>query len=199
MRDVCAAVVVAGMALGMGMAAGPAYGAVLEQSSGEVPGAVPGLTVVLPGFGVHSVDLSGLMASQAQGNAGNEVIKLAVPDGSRVVGIGWDLNLSIVSPGVLSDILIGVVDMGGDGVRVRPAEGSNFPGTLTFASATQTVDRGGLAFDSGSMVFVEVYLDFPGAAGLLMTQSTLWVEIVPAPGGVALLGAGVLLLNRRRR
>lgn len=178
---------------------GAAHGAMIEQAVGQSPGATPLTTLGPLGAGTHLIDLSGLTASQAQANASNSVIELALDPNARIVGVGWSLNLSMPSPGVLSDLLVGVVNQDGDGVRLRPAEGVNAPGTLVFDSpSTPTVDLGALAFDA-DRAFVELYTSFPGVTGEFLTRSVVWVEveIIPAPGSAVLL-AGVLAVRRRR-
>ncbi|KAA0212436.1 MAG: PEP-CTERM sorting domain-containing protein [Leptolyngbya sp. PLA3] len=130
-----------------------------------------------------------------------------------VFGIGWDVEISTMSPSYLSDAALlhdDYASMGDAAAFVlTPGVANPFPGTATYSSGGMvdlTVDVGlpNLVLDTGVLYleFFEWYDDFasltdaywsPGLARLYYSVS------VPAPGAVALIGLGGLTLARRRR
>lgn len=186
-------------ALGAGVVLGPAHAALIDSTLGASPTATPIVTLDLPAAGIYAIDLSDLTSNAVQGDGSNVVIQLNTFAGARVVGVGWDVTLSVPSPGVLSDSLIGVVDGAGDGVVLNPGEGVSFPGSLSFASSPMIQPLGAMAFDAPGAVLVELHQAFGGPTASYLDESTLYIQIVPTPGAAATLGLGGLLAARRRR
>lgn len=56
-----------------------------------------------------------------------------------------------------------------------------------------------MAFDANAFGEYDVKLSFRDSVGAMLAESAIVVEVVPAPGSMALLGLGSLIATRRRR
>ncbi|MEM7230097.1 MAG: hypothetical protein AAF432_14920 [Planctomycetota bacterium] len=169
---------------------------------------------------VIEVDITGFQSFGAQGSALNSVVSLNLGAGAVVTGIGWGLTLQ--SGGTIGDgaswqneATFAFTDVLGaaTGVTVTPAAGTTFstPGTGAFSSGgiLKLADAGipDIALADGilEIEFFETFDDPFGDSGATqdaeILQGTLFIQVlIPAPAGLALLGAaGFAGRGRRRR
>lgn len=200
-------------------AAGLAPAAVVTDLENEflsAPG--PGMEIDATGLDLIALDVSGISIDESQG-FGSVVFEFTLEPLTRVVGLGWELDVTTTEAGTLSDLQLAFASLDefgdpDDGVLVQPSE-------LTFAATNgfseSSADDGyallsgtppvidlaslGMSFDGNGRLVVELFTEFPGEAIELGAGSTLYiaVERIPAPAGVASLFVAGCLASRRRR
>jgi hypothetical protein len=157
---------------------------------------------------ILEIDLSNLQSFDGIGAPGNALLDVDLPAGyDTVIGIGWDVTLETFGPSWASEAAFALGDQGLEAsLFLRPAAGVNNP----LETPTQ--------FTSDIIDLVELELDFSVASGVLSLElfetfddvegesdaqwlqgSTLFVQVIPAPGALALLGLSGLVGTRRRR
>ena len=165
---------------------------------------------------VIDYDITGAESWDAFGDASNEVHAIDVatliglPAGTAVTmnGIGWDVTIETVGNSWLSEATMYFddnINPDGTGLFLTPGSGDNFAGTATYSSGglidLEDAGIGNIDLPDGllRLEFYEGYDDVDDAidANYLAT-STLQLDIVPEPAGLALLGLGALTLIRRR-
>lgn len=179
---------------------------VLEFDPGTfLLGAINDITMTDLGGQVYRTDLGGVSVFDLGGDFDNTIFRAVFNPGDQVVGIGWNLVIDVASPSVLSDIRIRIAnDDGGEGIILSAFEGLNHAGGSTVTSSG-LIDLEALGFDidhNGAIV-IELFTAFdalPGQPeGVYAAGSFVDLRIIPAPGSLALLTAGGLLMTRRRR
>jgi hypothetical protein len=165
-------------------------------------------------------NVAGILSMDAQGAAGNTVVNLDVaaalglPSGTPCTmnGIGWEVTL-FADPNVgsfggswLSEIAVGFSPFGvaAPSFVLRPGAATNTPGTQAYASPViklGTVPLPNVDLPNGvlRMQFFETFDDAAGVADGAWVGGNLFIQAVPGPGAVALLGLGGLIATRRRR
>lgn len=162
-------------------------------------------------------NVAGIQSWDAPGGANNHVAfvdlaaALGLPAGSQVTmtGVGWDVTLQAFGASWLSEI---GVTFGPDNdiaqINLRPGAaqtntGGNQPvpfssgGTIKFDS----IPLPNIVLHNGilRMEFFESYDDAAGVIDGQWVSGALFIQAVPAPGAMALLGfAGVAAARRRR-
>ncbi len=192
--------------------AGSAQADVVQSLGLGVTG-TPIAQAVAPGEGIKVASLADLRHINPQGNGFNKVIELDVGAGAySVAGLGWDLSSWAWTMGqtsaALSDMKFAIVNSAGDGVTFTPYAGNGAAG----AGATSGyVDLAAMGFDfdiSDGKIYIELFSennvfaannDFQGQEGSHTPDSIIEVDVVPAPGSLALMGLGGLAVARRRR
>lgn len=162
------------------------------------------------------VDISGANTWDPVSDPSNEIriIDIAaaagLPSGTPVImnGIGWNTNQTAFGSSWLSEMGMYFDDnIAPDlsGLFLRPGAGSNFPGTASFSSPViklADVLIPDVVLPNG-LLRLEFYESFDDIAdtidGTFNPGSTVTVQIVPAPGALALLGLAGLVGGRRRR
>lgn len=157
------------------------------------------------------VDVTGVQSFGVQGNAGNTVLSYNIGAGATVTSIGFDVNLTAISPSWLSEIRLAFTDSSGNGVRLTPGGGDEFQGTASYSGYYELSDFD-LVFQVGAdgilrLEFYESFNDYVGVDGswnfgtLTFGITPAAVIDVPEPGTGMLLGAGlaVLACAARRR
>lgn len=156
------------------------------------------------------VDVTGIQSWGLQGNAGNTVLTYNVGAGATVTSIGFNVNLTAISPSWLSEISMKFTDSIGNGVIFNPG-GSDVQGTASYSGYYALSDFN-LVFQVGAdgilrLEFYESFDDFAGVDGswnfgtLTFGITPAAVVDVPEPGSGILLGAGlgVMACAVRRR
>lgn len=129
-----------------------------------------------------------------------------------MTGIGWNLDLDTLNAPAgtswLSEVRLAFGDSAGTyGLFVRPGAGAanNVVGTGSFSSGGQ-IDLSDNAipdiFLPDGILRIELHETFDDVADVidgLITGGGVTVTAVPAPGALALLGIGGLVIARRRR
>lgn len=181
------------------------------QGSGEALEAAPGFTGptgdVRTGL-ITGVNVAGIPSFDAVGTPGNVVLNINLGPNATVNGIGWDVVIEALGSSWLSEVSVSFGDSAGnDFVFLRVGAGSNFPaGPTPFASGgiIKLADVGlpdiVLADGILQLEFFESFDDVAGAADGNWLGGQLFIQYVPTPGAVSLMGlAGVGLISRRRR
>lgn len=164
------------------------------------------------------VNLSGLASWDAVGSPNNVVLLvdvaagLGLPSGSSVTvtGLDWDVEIETTLAGPfggswLSEARINFGTIAQPGLLgLRPGAGVNNGGTQRFAGGVNFVDVAlpDIILADGIMR-LELNETFDDAAGEIdanyLAQSFVSLRAVPAPGAIALMGMGGLIIARRRR
>lgn len=189
---------------------------VAGSASADIVGPAVGLnvngivknTVVDLGEGLKTIDVSGIDHVNVQGSNFSRVIELDIGAGDLAVGgIAWDLWATTSNPDFLESARISIVNSEGNGVTIAPfqytmeqrGDGSN--GYHSYGELD--LNRYLLGFpERDGLLRIEFHLTSNPVAGPELTyldESTLSVEVVPAPGSMALLGMGGVAAARRRR
>lgn len=162
-----------------------------------------------------TIDVGGTDSFDTLGSASNVVrsvdIAAAFPGYGtyRLVGIGWSLNLTAISPSWLSDMNISIArsDLG-DSVQLRAAAFDDMPGSGLYTSDVQDLIGLGLDYELAAdnrvrLEFYELFDDRAGADGSYDRPSSITLRFdakpVPEPATWATLGLGAVALLRRRR
>ncbi len=158
---------------------------------------------------VIEVDISNLVSFDGLGAPGNETLSINLPEGyDRVIGIGWDVVLETYGASWASEASIALGDsVDGAALFLSPASGEDAPlGEPTAYSSGGIVDLIGLGLDfsvASGVLSLELFEGFDDVAGeadaAWLAGSTISVQVIPAPGAIALLGAAGLIGTRRRR
>lgn len=157
------------------------------------------------------VDVTGVQSFGLQGNPGNTVFTYNVGAGATVTSIGFDINLTAISPSWLSEIGVAFTDSAGNGVMLNPGGDDEFQGTASYTGYFDLSDYG-LVFQVGAdgilrLEFFESFNDYTGADGFWNFGSLTFgitpqaVVGVPEPGTGILLGMGLAAIGyavRRR-
>jgi len=154
-----------------------------------------------------NVDVTGIFSYDPYGDVLNVVQNYNIGANSHVIGIGWDVDLFADSPSWLSELTVAFEDSAQlGGVFLAPGAGDDFSGSASYSSGG-VLDLVGLALDFNvgpdgilRLEFFEGFDDFANDWDGIWDAGTLTVEyVVPAPGAMALFGAGGLVALRRRR
>jgi hypothetical protein len=151
------------------------------------------------------VDVSGIESFNTLGSVENTVLTFELLPNATVVGLEWDVVLQANGGSWLNEMSIAFGSTAEDFVFFAPS-GTNSPGgNLPEANSgsANLVDLG-LAFDVAGdgilrMEFYESFYDTGVVPNGVWVSGTITVQYVPAPAGLALLGAAGLAGNRRRR
>jgi hypothetical protein len=165
---------------------------------------------------VTDLDISGAQSWDDLWDSDNEVrlvdvaSAIGLPAGTAVTlnGIGWDVTIETVGISYLSEAQMYFDDQinpDGYGLFLTPGVNDWFPGTATYSSGgiIDLEDNGipNVALPDGivRLEFLETFDDYANAVDAnYLAMSTLHLDIVPEPAGLALLGLGTLALIRRR-
>ncbi len=165
-------------------------------------------SVVDRGEGMKTLDVSGISHVNVQGSSFSRVIEIDIGAGDLGVnGIAWDLWADTTNPNFLEKARISIVNSDGNGVTIAPfhfdmeARGDGEQGY--HSEGYLDLNRYMLGFlERDGQLRVEFHLTSNPIAGPELTyfgDSTLSVDVVPAPGAFALLGMGGVAAARRRR
>lgn len=153
------------------------------------------------------IDVTGIQSWGLQGSSGNTVLTYQVGAFATVTSIGFDVNVSAISPSWLSEIGVKFTDSVGDGVLLNPS-GDDVQGTASYSGYFELSDFG-LDFQVGAdgILRIEFYEDFNDYAGVdgfwnfgsLTVGITPQVVAVPEPGTGILLGAGLAAMGYAAR
>lgn len=192
----------------LSMLAGTAAADVIQSVRGlEANGVVVGSTT-RDGEGIHEFNISSLEHVNVQGSEFTRIATVDVGEGDfGVGGVGWDLWADTPNPEYLELVRIAIVNSDGQGVIIAPfhfddpgrgegSQGYHASGWIDISDL-----RYGFPIRDGqiTMEFFLTENPIPGAEVSYLDRSTLSVEVVPAPGALALLGMGGLAVTRRRR
>lgn len=159
---------------------------------------------------ILDVDVSNLASFDGQGDLDNAVLTLDLPAGyDTVIGVGWDVTLETVGPSWASEATISFAGLNGAELFVSPAAGIDAPldapENFTSNGILDLTDAGltDISVGDGGTLSLELFESFDDTAdeadALWLDGSTISVQIIPAPGAVALLGLAGLVGTRRRR
>jgi hypothetical protein len=179
-----------------------------------------GASSLLAGVGGTTVDLSagslstqvinvaGIISYGEEGDSQNITRFINIGPGSTVVGIGWDVDVTAVSPSWLSEL---EVSFGGaTGVRslyLVVGAGSNISGTQSYSSGgvLDLVDPG-FSFSVGAdgvlrLEFLEFFDDSVVPYDGIWNAGTLTLEVlvVPEPSTYGLMALGLLAVGAAAR
>jgi hypothetical protein len=148
------------------------------------------------------VDVSGIESFNTLGSVENTVLTFELLPNATVVGLEWDVVLQANGGSWLSEMTIA---FGSTAVVFAPSDTNSPGGNLPEANSgsANLVDLG-LAFDVAGdgilrMEFFESFYDTGVVPNGVWVSGTITVQYVPAPAGLALLGAAGLAGSRRRR
>ena len=158
---------------------------------------------------VIEVDISNIVSLDGLGAPGNETLSINLPEGyDRVIGIGWDVVLETYGASWGSEASIALGDeVDGNALFLAPGTGNDAPlGGPTGFSSGGIVDLVGVGLDfsvASGVLSLELFESFDDVVGeadaAWHSGSTISVQVIPAPGAIALLGAAGLVGTRRRR
>lgn len=158
---------------------------------------------------VIEVDISNLVSFDGLGADGNDTLSIDLPEGyDRVIGVGWDVVLETYGASWASEATIALGDsVEGESLFLTPGNGNDAPlGEPTAFSTGGLIDLVALELDfavSSGVLSLELFESFDDVAGEAdagwLSGSTISVQVIPAPGAIALLGAAGLVGTRRRR
>lgn len=179
----------------------------------------PGVMLDATGQDIVTLDISGMTLDDAQGFS-DAVYDVLLDPMSRIVGVGWDIEITTTEAGKLIDFqfMLGALDAFGepvDGVLVQPS-------SLPFAAIDgfrETSDDDGFTMRDGALPIidlealgmdftpeggfsVELYNQFPGEAITLGDASFVYLaveRVVPTPAGLAAFALACGAAVRRRR
>ncbi len=150
------------------------------------------------------IELQGLESWDANGDSNNIVIEEFLGQGTVIVGASWeDVELTTNGNSFLNEATIGF----NNEVALRVGAADNFGGTGTYTSdgifdfmennIDYTLGNDGML----SMEFFETQDDDADAVDAFYSAGKLYIYYIPipAPGSLAILGVGGLVMTRRRR
>lgn len=170
---------------------------------------VGGTEVQIDISGINSWDLQGAIDNEALSVDLASALGLAPGSAVSVTGIGWDVNLSVSANGSwYNEAQIGFGDTFGtyDLFLTPGTDGENGTDTRNYSSGgilkLADVNIPDLAISDGviEMEFFESFDDVSGEIdGTWEAGSIITLQVVPAPGALALMGLAGLAGRRRRR
>ncbi len=163
---------------------------------------------------IVTVDLTNVNSWDGLGDADNDVLSLdlaaaiGLPSGSEVVvdAIGWDVTIETIGGSWLSEARI-AYDDSGDGtpeIFLTPGFGDDFAGSDAYSSGGLLVLADAAIPDlvlADGVLTLEFYEGFDDVADEIdaIWGGELALNVVPAPGALALLGLAGAAGTRRRR
>lgn len=157
---------------------------------------------------ILEIDVSNLQSFDGLGAPGNATLDIALPAGyDTVIGIGWDVTLETFGASWASEASFSFADQGSEpALFLGPAAGVDNPLDVPTQFTSDIIDLVELELDfsvASGVLSLEAFESFDDVAGEAdagwLEGSTLFVQIVPAPGALALLGLSGLVGTRRRR
>ena len=156
-----------------------------------------------------TIDLAGIESWDLQGDGDNFNEFFNIGAGAQILGFGWDVTITTISPSWLSEVNIALTNSdGSDGLVFAPGIGHDFGGTQSFSSGGKidlTSIGEDFALNADGILHLEVFESFDDYAddidAFFEAGSTMSIVFkpVPAPGALGLLGLGGLVATRRRR
>jgi len=178
--------------------------------------AVAGLTTGAMAAGQDfTVDIGGVNSWDLEGDVDNETMSidlgamLGTPGQPVTVnGLGWDVTIEVSDNGSwFSEATISFGDVAGSpDIFLSPGAGDDFndPAPMDYSGDIKLADAGldDIVLSDGvlELEFFESFDDVDGEIdATYLAGSTLTIQVVPAPGAMALLGVAGLASRRRRR
>ncbi len=191
--------------------AGSAMAAFTGESpflTGSIGGATPP-TSERAGYVVVPIPIAGVNSNETFANTGGTNVNLPVPSlaNAIITGIGWDVHLTAYAPSWHSHMGIRFsATPAGIGFDLFPGFSNTSGGPTPFNSsglilrlANYNIPDLVLGPTGLHLYFYETVDDWPGAADG-QWSSTIFIEYIPAPAAVGLLGlAGLRCVARKRR
>ncbi len=134
---------------------------------------------------------------------------LGLPSGSpvSVLGVGYDLSIESFGDSFLADVVLHFDDAdaalppSAASFDLNPGFGDEFVGLADYSQPL--TDLGTVLSLSSGLLYLEIFENFDDTFGeaeaMLNGNISLRVDVIPAPGSLALLGLGGLVAARRRR
>lgn len=165
------------------------------------------------------IDIGGEQSWDLLSDASNTVLRIALPPGTLMNGIGWDVNLTTVGGSWLSEarFYFDGSDQDFSGLFLTPGVGDNFAGSDAYSSpvlAFRDIGITDIEVQADGFLYIQLFEGFDDVADAVdadwVAPSSLTITYdAPAPVptmtewglivlGVALLG-GVLFMTMRRR
>lgn len=148
------------------------------------------------GMMTMTVDVTGIASNDGFGAAINETRQIYVGAGSRIVSLGWDVELFADAPSFLSEMAVDMSDGGANGFSLAPLFDVFNPGTQS-ASGFMDLILGGVDFYVSNtgflhLEFFELFDDFPNDFDGVWNSGALRIGVVPEPGSMALVALALL-------
>lgn len=152
------------------------------------------------------VDISGWQSDSGYGGLGNTFTNIALPAGSTIDNISYDIDFTTQGGSWRSELTLSVNDsidfIGGfwDASPSADSSGGNFVGSGNFADAPGGAFGGPFVLTTGDL-YIEIYESFNDAGVDAIVNSgtiTITYTPIPAPGALALLGLAGVAARRRR-
>lgn len=163
---------------------------------------------------VVNFDVAGIASNDGFGSPINEVRTINIGAFSRVIGVGWNVTLTTVSPSWFEEFVVTFTDSAfTNGVDLVPAVDDSFGGVGNYDSGgILSLTDLGLDFAVGAdgvlrLEFWENFDDFAGATDGFWTSGTLSFQyepaqaVIPEPAtwGMMIAGFGLVGFAARRR
>ena len=153
----------------------------------------------------YNFDVTGIASNDVFGTAGNELRQIYIRPFAHIVSIGWDVNLTAVTPSWLSELAVDVSDGGANGFSLTPGFGADASGTRSFSGFADLVGLGLDFFLSSTgflyLEFFDSFKDNVGSRDGIWNSGTLRIGAVPEPGSIALVALALVAggaVTRRR-
>jgi hypothetical protein len=154
------------------------------------------------GVFVEDINLSGAESDGLFGDASNTVIVVTVDDGGTgqvVVGFAWLLSFEAFDPSWGSEARVDITSPEGTTVTIDDGDTGWADDPGIFVAGDEITDFAGEAIAGDwTFRFYESFDDGIAPDGVYHT-AFFTIKAVPAPAGLALLGAAALVGRRRRR